>query len=94
MVALTGKYASDSPSTKLLEKADTVIDTSNCKSIQFSNKPVLLNSSSMEVDVTRPTDGIKINRSGSETLNLSPVYNDDQAGNFEKYVSPVKIRGA
>ena len=65
--------ANGSTSTNIPEVADTLIDTNNSKSLPFSNKPVLQTSSSMEVKLLNPREGIKVNRSGSEKINFTPV---------------------
>ena len=60
-------------SANILEVVDTVVDTSNSKSLPLSNKPVLQTSSSMAVKPSYPPEGIKVNRSGSENVNFTPV---------------------
>ena len=69
--------ASGRTSANILEVVDTVIDTvvdtSDSRSLPFSNKPVLQTSSSMEVKLLNPREGIKVDRSGSEKINFTPV---------------------
>ena len=69
--------ASHRTSAKILEVLDTVIDTvidtNNSKKLPLSYKPALQTSSSMEVKLSYPPEGIKVNRSGSENVSFTPV---------------------